>query len=333
MASEALVSILIPAYNSEIWLSSTIQSAIDQSWNNKEIIIVDDGSTDNTFNIAKKFESKSVKVVTQKNSGACVARNHALSISQGDFIQWLDSDDLLHKDKIKTQLESANIAHNAKVLHSCAWGRFYYDINKAKFESNILWQDLQPIDWLICNLEQGYFIHPAAWLVSRKITDSAGPWNESLLKNQDGEYFSRVVAGSELVNFHSDAICYYRRGILSSVSSNRSIKALESLSQANNLCVDLLLKLENSERTRNACIKFLQRFVHKNYYTNADCISKNKKRIIELGGVVNPPSTSLRFRLVKMFVGVERAIRIKLHFWNTEIVLRRSWEKFISTFH
>ena len=94
-----LVSILIPAYNSEKWIKSTIQSALNQTYSNKEIIIVDDGSTDNTLNIAKQFESDILKVIFQKNQGASAARNKALSISQGDFIQWLDSEDLISNDK------------------------------------------------------------------------------------------------------------------------------------------------------------------------------------------------------------------------------------------
>ena len=96
----ALVSILIPAYNSGKWIRFTIESALSQSWPNKEIIIVNDGSEDNTLQIAKQFESKIVKVITQENMGASSARNKALSLAQGDYIQWLDSDDLLTSNKI-----------------------------------------------------------------------------------------------------------------------------------------------------------------------------------------------------------------------------------------
>src|SRR5437588_1977285 len=95
-----LVSILIPAYNAERWIRQSILSAINQTWDRKEIIVVDDGSTDLTLSVAKSLESKSVKVVTQINAGACKARNKALSLAQGDFIQWLDADDLLHPEKI-----------------------------------------------------------------------------------------------------------------------------------------------------------------------------------------------------------------------------------------
>src|SRR6202000_980107 len=99
-----LVSILIPAYNSAEWIADTIHSAIRQTWPNKEIIVVDDGSTDRTAEAAGRFASKNVIVVSTKNQGAAAARNHALQLSQGEYIQWLDADDLLSPDKIERQL-------------------------------------------------------------------------------------------------------------------------------------------------------------------------------------------------------------------------------------
>src|SRR5277367_1684780 len=100
LAMKPLVSILIPAYNSEQWIGYTLQSAIAQTWPRKEIIVVDDGSRDRTADEARRFASKQVVVVTVENQGAAAARNHALKLSQGDYVQWLDADDLLGPDKI-----------------------------------------------------------------------------------------------------------------------------------------------------------------------------------------------------------------------------------------
>src|SRR6185503_6994740 len=101
---EPLVSILIPAYNAEEWIADTIESALAQTWPRKEIIVVDDGSSDLTLPTAKQFAAKSVQVVTQANQGASVARNTAYSLCQGDYIQWLDADDLLDPDKVEHQV-------------------------------------------------------------------------------------------------------------------------------------------------------------------------------------------------------------------------------------
>ena len=99
---------------------------------------------------------------------------------------------------------------------------------------------------------------PAPWLVSRRLTELAGPWDESLLLNQDGEYFFRVVASSDYIKFNPNAKSYYRKGNLSSISSLRYGKRLISLNAAKNTCVDALLKLEDSERTRKACVSYLK---------------------------------------------------------------------------
>jgi len=112
---QPLVSILIPAYNAEPWMADTIQSALGQTWSNKEIIVVDDGSTDQTLSVARHFASKTVSVVTQENLGASAARNRAIELSQGDYIQWLDADDLLSPDKIAKQMTEAEQARNKHI--------------------------------------------------------------------------------------------------------------------------------------------------------------------------------------------------------------------------
>src|SRR6516225_1986814 len=111
-----LVSILIPAYNAQEWIADTIRSAIEQTWPCKEIIVVDDGSTDGTTEVARRFVSKEVAVVSIKNQGAAAARNHALQLSQGDYIQWLDADDLLAPNKIERQLGTLGEAEGPRIL-------------------------------------------------------------------------------------------------------------------------------------------------------------------------------------------------------------------------
>jgi glycosyltransferase involved in cell wall biosynthesis len=325
-----LVSILIPAYNSEKWIRATIQSALAQTWPRKEIIIIDDGSSDTTFKIAKQFESKSVKVLTQSNNGSCAARNRALSVSQGDFIQWLDSDDLLAPDKIELQLRNSDKNPQSRVLHSSAWGNFYFRLKRAKFNPNPLWQNLPPVDWLLKHLGGGYMMHPAAWLVSRELTALAGQWDERIIKNQDGEYFCRVVACSELVRFHPKSICYYRTGNLFSISRKRSEKALESLSLSYNLCIDHLLNLEKSETATKACVNFLQNFVSRNYNENSDIIKTNQNRIIELGGSIALPSETSKFIVARKIFGLKTARLLKIWLWNREIVIRKYWDKFLA---
>src|ERR1700748_3370934 len=99
-----LVSIIIPVYNAQKYLAETINSALAQTWPNKEIIIVDDGSTDNSFQIAKNFENDKVRVYYQENRGAGAARNKGLREAKGNYIQFLDADDLISNNKAEEQI-------------------------------------------------------------------------------------------------------------------------------------------------------------------------------------------------------------------------------------
>src|SRR5438445_11038569 len=97
---QPFVSIIIPVYNAEAFVADAIQSALDQTWPAKEIIAVDDGSTDRSAEVLKSFAPR-IKVIEQENRGASAARNRALSEGRGDFIQFFDADDLLAPDMIE----------------------------------------------------------------------------------------------------------------------------------------------------------------------------------------------------------------------------------------
>lgn len=103
------VSVIIPCYNIENWIGATLQSLINQSNQNFEVICVDDGSTDKTLEVLNKFAEKYeiIKVLCQSNGGVSVARNNGISHATGIYISFLDGDDLLHPDFIKDSLSLA----------------------------------------------------------------------------------------------------------------------------------------------------------------------------------------------------------------------------------
>ena len=107
MKMNAKVSILIPCYNSENYIVDTLESCLSQTYKNIEVIVVDDGSTDRSLELANEYASKyaSVYVYSQSKRGAQNARNLAFTKSTGEYIQYLDADDLLDKNKILSQME------------------------------------------------------------------------------------------------------------------------------------------------------------------------------------------------------------------------------------
>ena len=256
------VSILVPAYNAGKFIAKTIQSAIDQTWPNKEITVVDDGSRDDTFRIAKSFESGNLKVFRQDNTGACGARNKAFELCQGDFIQWLDADDLMEPDKISRQLQSIGDDERSRLVYTSSWGKFYSRTKTVKFVKDSLWQDLEPVEWIIRKFSDNVWMNPTVWLMSRELTALAGPWDERLTMSgvDDGEYICRVVAASRGVKFMPEAKAYYRIGNPASLNSGmgKSRKKLESLLLSLKISIQHLLNLEDSPRSRAACVRHLQ---------------------------------------------------------------------------
>lgn len=201
-------------------------------------------------------------MVTQPNAGACRARNNTFKLAQGDYIQWLDADDLLDPDKISVQLRSTDEGRDSRTLLTCAWSTFYYRSCKARFIPDSLWADLGPTDWIVTKFRDNVWMNPTVWLVSRRLTELAGPWDGrlNLSGDDDGEYSCKVVAASENVKFISDPRCYYRVGNVGSLNWNmcKSDKSLESLLLSLSLSIQHLRSLDNSERTRIACLKHLE---------------------------------------------------------------------------
>lgn len=101
-----LVSILIPCYNAERWVARAIESALAQTWPNKEVIVVDDGSTDGSLEVIRSFDGR-IRWETGPNRGGNAARNRLLGLARGDWVQYLDADDYLRSTKLERQLAVA----------------------------------------------------------------------------------------------------------------------------------------------------------------------------------------------------------------------------------
>jgi glycosyltransferase involved in cell wall biosynthesis len=299
-----LVSILIPAYNSEGWIADTLRSALAQTWPNKEIIVVDDGSKDRTLEVARRFESDGVQVFTQKNQGAAATRNTAYTHSRGDYIQWLDADDLLSPDKISVQMAKAEECGSKQTLISCGWGQFLYRYDRAKFEPTALWRDLDPAEWLTCKMSENLHMQTATWLVSRELSESAGPWDTNMLSDDDGEYFSRVLLASNGVRFTPGPRVYYRASGAGSLSyvgfSNRKRDAQWKSMQ---LHIGVLRSLEDTPRTRAACVSYIQNWLLFFYPERTDLIDEMRNMARELGGTIQTPRLSWKYSWIEFLCG------------------------------
>lgn len=300
-----LVSIIVPAYNAEKFLAQAIESCLNQTWPYKEIIVVNDGSIDATLKVALQFERKGVKVIDQPNQGASAARNRGYLESKGDFIQFLDADDVLAPDKIEQQLNSIeSINKHDLPLLAGKWGLFYSSINDAIFESNKLWKDFSsPVDWLVTAWQNQQWLHPSVWLTPRKTIEMAGLWDESLSLHDDGEFFCRVLLKSKRIVFCNKAISYYRKGLVTSLSSLVSPSAVDSHYKICQLYESLLISAENSPRVRLACATNYLSFYYSHFPGNAAIRMQAKKNATRLGGSSYKPTGTRIFLSLEPILG------------------------------
>jgi glycosyltransferase involved in cell wall biosynthesis len=270
--NEPLVSIIIPVYNSEKYLTETIQSALDQTWPNKEIIIIDDGSSDASLKVSGSFESPVIRVFHQKNKGASSARNYGLREAQGEYVQFLDADDLLPTDKIEKQM--SQLIKNPDCIIGCRWVRFKYSLDHqfGTIGPHVsIKTDLSPLKWLL--IRHTMLLH--AWLIPKGIIEKAGCWDETLSYNDDGEYMARVIAQTKKVLYTNDTIVYYRTEDAVSISTLNSEKKYLSAYKAAESYKTILYKLsEGSAEAQIAIGNYFKELMYSFYPLSLQLVEK-----------------------------------------------------------
>lgn len=252
-----------------------------------------------------------MRVLHQKNSGQCAALNRGLDSAQGEFLQYLDADDVLAPDKIMVQLDRLrNLGPNW--IASCAWARFDGDAANAVFTAEAVWRDLSPVDWLITSWSGGGMMHGAAWLIPRGVAAAGGAWNESLTLINDLDYFTRLLLASNGVAFCPTARTYYRSNVAGSLSRQTSRTAWESAFRATELSSSALLAREDSARVRRACATNLQRLVYSAFPEVPDLVAGAERRVGQLGGSDLQPGGGGVFQRLNRVVGWKAARRAQI---------------------
>ena len=323
----SLVSILIPAYNSQAWIAYTLRSALAQTWAQKEIIVVDDGSQDGTLDVARRFESAQVKVVAQPNQGAAAARNKAYSLAQGQFIQWLDADDLLSPDKVALQMASAAKTDSRRTLYSAGWAHFMYRPEQAHFAPTGLWEDLAPVEWMTRKLEHNLHMQTATWLTSRELIEQAGTWNTTLATDDDGEYYARIMRHADAVRFVPGAKVYYRISPSSRVSYiGRNHRKMEAQLASMQMHIDYLRAMADTPRVRAACVTYLQNWQLTFYPERPDLVDRARKLAQSLGGELLPPRLSWKYAWIQKTLGWQAAKLAQVYYNQSKAVAQRRWD-------
>lgn len=190
MNYKPLVSAIVPCYNAERFLIETVESIGHQTFTKWEIILIDDGSTDNTREVILYLQSRygdRIKAEFGTNQGASAARNRGTQIARGEFIQYVDADDLLRFDALDRRLK-ALITNDADVAYS-DWQKLEESEDGIFYPGAIIARQIEDvhIDPEIALFSE-FWAPPAAYLYRRRIVDRIGRWNESLPIIQDARF-------------------------------------------------------------------------------------------------------------------------------------------------
>ncbi len=305
-----LVSIIISAYNAEKYVGQTIDSVLAQTYDNIEVIVVNDGSKDNTISILNSYSDK-INIVNQENKGQDAALNNGFKHCKGDYIKFMDSDDLINPEMIEIQVNSLSDANEDYVAYG-EWSRFYNDdINTSDFTPLSYWKDMASIDFLTANPD-GVMLQCGIMLIPRKIVEKAGLWDERLILFNDTEFFGRILTCSKGVKFSNGARLFYRSGLSASISTQRSRKFFESTFLATQLLEQTLLSVEDSYRVRLLLVNTYFNQYFEMYPSFKDLQDGHLKKIKKLGVKHRKPYGGAIFYILSGILGWRTAKRIQL---------------------
>lgn len=238
------------------FLTETLVMLKNQSYQNIEVIVIDDGSSDGSLEYLKSLNWQNLIVKPNEGKGACAARNFGIKLAKGDYIQFLDADDLLKENKLELQVEA--LTNNKDSIAVCSTMHFFDSIDNGKItDEKFLYSTENPKEFLL-NLYGAdgvshNMIQTSAWLTPKSLINKVGLWDEQLSKDQDGEYFCRVVARANKVMYTSNTLNYYRKHINgSNIGNQRKRIHLESQLKALHSKAQQFNGLENSKAYKNA---------------------------------------------------------------------------------
>lgn len=189
-----LVSVIIPTYNNQAYLAEAIDSVLSQTYPFYEIIVIDDGSTDNTQEILKTYKDR-IFTVYQKNQGVSVARNRGLEIAQGQFIAFLDGDDYFLPYKLATQLTVFEKNPHLGIVHS---GWYMVTETGEILAHQKPWYELRELDlkaWVLWRA-----VLPSAMMIRREWLEKVGGFQPGLAYAEDVELIVRLAqAGCQAI--------------------------------------------------------------------------------------------------------------------------------------
>jgi glycosyltransferase involved in cell wall biosynthesis len=302
-----LVSVVMPVYNASKYLKESLRSLIDQTYTNWELIAVDDGSTDDSWQILNSFRDPRIKLFQRENGGQCAATNMGLEHISGDYVLFFDADDLMDPDKIRVQVEALQREGNNAVAVS-RWAFFRETIDEAKFHDEPVYFSGSSTEWLYRLWVYETMMPNHGYLIPKNVLEKAGKYyDETVQLNIDFEYFTRIVLAADKIIYCPGSICYYRKGVAGAKTTNPKIEKRLSSLQARCKAINYLLAKEKNERSLYASRMAITMLT----YTFPQILPYSKKALKELNLGKFAMFGGKKFRTLASVIGYENAIRVK----------------------
>jgi glycosyltransferase involved in cell wall biosynthesis len=322
-----LVSVVIPAFNVEEWLPEAIDSVLQQTYQDLEIVVVDDGSTDRTAAVAEESLRRGrfpYRILSQSNQGAAAARNRGWQAAQGPWVQFLDSDDRLHPRKIEIQMECGLDHRVSDVIYS-DWERLVWTGGTWSGDGNIRTPTIGS-DALADVLSTENFLQLGSQIFKVSVLDCAGGFDSSHEPIEDvGLDVKIAIIDGRFVKAQSNGpIAWYRDRPRSLSKTNRR-QFVES-------CIKNGKLAERYVREHPSCSLKIVEAVVDVYYVGARYFAgRDWKRFEEIVGDIEAlcprfvPKTPTRLKLLSHIAGYRTAERLSVLYRTSKSIGAKLW--------
>jgi len=310
MTSKAtpLVSICIPMYNVSEFIEETLQRILKQSYENIEIVVVDDHCTDNSYSLARGYESDKIRVYKNTKKGGNAARNYAFEKAKGEYIKFMDADDYCSDTMVEEQVKRAVYDGTPDTLvHSPLR---MLDPDGSFFDPpRSIDKDYSPgIELLVAIWKREGFNIPHSHLMHRNLVIKAGGWDENIVKNQDGEFFARVATKADKSLSVNNVFAIWRQ-TKKGVSTQTSLAAHSSVIDTYEVITKRLIEYKNSQEMRTICGQYIGGFVYENYPQIKSLLPKIDILLKRIDSSLLLPNRKI-IKMLRFIFGWKRALKL-----------------------
>ena len=320
MTFQPRVSILIPCYNAERWIFQCIESALNQTYPHKEVIVVDDGSTDGSLDIIKSFGDK-IFWESGPNRGGNVARNRLLELSSGEWLQYLDADDYLLPDKVNQQIQFLQQVNSSDTIYSPHITEELGKEGKTIQYPHIITNIPEPHNlWLLVIRWQ--MPQTGGLLFRKQSLIDIGGWREDLKHCQDYDLYIRLIIANKRFSYFNYPAAVYRWWCSGTITYRNILEIYYDRLELQDIIEEYLLSIGQLDQVRQDAINQARfEYARRVYPLNKDwaikiiSVLRQKSPSFEPSTNIVPQPYQLLYKIFG-FTGAEYIAQIRRNLWK-----------------